>query len=58
MFKRMCKIVTMKKINPLKEKAGKINNSKGTTNQKLEEALNKYTEAIDLKIKDKINAIP
>ena len=48
---------TMKKINILKEKASKIINSKDITNQKLEEALNKYTEAIDLKIKDKINAI-
>jgi serine/threonine-protein phosphatase 5 len=47
----------MKKINILKEKASKIINSKDITNQKLEEALNKYTEAIDLKIKDKINAI-
>ena len=47
----------MKKINTLKDKASKILNSSELNNQKLEEALNKYTEAIDLKIKDKINAI-
>ena len=47
----------MKKINALKDKASKIINSPELNNQMLEEALNKYTEAIDLKIKDKINAI-
>ena len=47
----------MKKINELKEKANKIINSDKVDNHMLEEALKKYTEAIDLKIKDKINAI-
>ena len=47
----------MKKILNIKEKASKIINSKKIDNKMLEEALKKYTEAIDLKIKDKINAI-
>ena len=47
----------MKKINTLKDKANKILNSPKIDNQMLEEALKYYTEAIDLKIKDKINAI-
>ena len=47
----------MKKINKLKDEASKILKSPNLDNQKLEEALNKYTEAIDLKIKDKINSI-
>ena len=46
----------MKKINKLKDEASKILKSPNLDNQKLEEALNKYTEAIDLKIKDKINS--
>ena len=47
----------MKKINTIKEKANKIINSQKINNHMLEEALKLYTEAIDLKIKDKINAI-
>ena len=41
----------------LKEKAHKILTSDKVTKTKLEEALNKYTEAINLKLKDKINSI-
>ena len=47
----------MKKINTLKEKAYKIINSQKISNHMLEEALKLYTEAIDLKIIDKINSI-
>ena len=46
----------MKKINNLKDKAGKIIKSQKINNHILEEVLNYYTEAIDLKVKDKINA--
>ena len=45
----------MKKINSLKDKASQIIKSQSLNNQKLEEAMNKYTEAINLRIKDKIN---
>ena len=48
---------TMKKILLLKERASKLINSKKLDNRKLEEALSIYTEAIDLKIKDKINFV-
>ena len=47
----------MKKINKLKDEASKILKSPNLDNQKLEEALNKYTEAIDLKIIKLINKI-
>ena len=47
----------MNKIKVLMEKASKIISSKELDNHMLEEALQKYTEAIDYKIKDKINAI-
>ena len=47
----------MKKINTIKEKAYKIINSQKISNHMLEEALKLYTEAIDLKIIDKINSI-
>ena len=47
----------MKKINTIKEKANKIIKSEKLNNHMLEEALKLYTEAIELKIKDKINAI-
>ena len=40
----------------LKEKANKIILSEKVSKTMLEEALNKYTEAINLKIKDKINS--
>ena len=46
----------MKKMENIKEKGNKIINSKKIGNLLLEEALKKYTETIDLKIKDKINA--
>ena len=47
----------MKKVIFLKDKASKIINSSKLDNKKLEEAYNLYTEAIDLRIKDKINSI-
>ena len=47
----------MKKINTIKEKANKIIKSEKLNNHMLEEALKLYTEAIDLKIIDKINSI-
>ena len=47
----------MKKILDIKEEASKMINSSNDDNHTLEQALEKYTEAIDLKIKDKINAI-
>ena len=47
----------MKKILDIKEETSKMINSSNADNHTLELALEKYTEAIDLKIKDKINAI-
>ena len=47
----------MKNIKTLKDKANKLINSPKLDNHMLEEALKYYTEAIDLKVKDKINAI-
>jgi len=47
----------MKKILGIKEEASKMINSSNADNHTLEQALEKYTEAINLKIKDKINAI-
>ena len=47
----------MKKILELKEKASKMINSSKADNHTFEQALKAYTEAIDLKIKDKINAV-
>ena len=47
----------MKKILDIKEEASKMINSPKADNLTLEQVLIKYTEAIDLKIKDKINAI-
>lgn len=47
----------MKKIMEIKEKASKMINLPKADNQILEQALKQYTEAIDLKIKDKINAV-
>ena len=47
----------MKKILDIKEEASKMINSSNADNHTLEQALEKYTEAINLKIKDKINAI-
>ena len=47
----------MKKIMEIKDKASKMINSPKADNHTLEQALKKYTEAIDLKIKDKINAV-
>ena len=47
----------MKRVIVLKDNASKILNSPKLDNQMLEEAYKKYTEAINLKIKDKINAI-
>ena len=44
------------KVVSLKEKANKILSSNKVTKTMLEEALNKYTEAINLKVKDKINS--
>ena len=44
------------KVISLKEKANKILSSNKVTKTMLEEALNKYTEAINLKVKDKINS--
>ena len=47
----------MKKILDIKEETSKMINSSNADNHTLEQALEKYTEAIDLRIKDKINAI-
>ena len=41
----------------IKEKTSKMINSSKADNHTLEQAIKKYTEAIDLKIKDKINAV-
>ena len=43
----------MKKVMEIKEKASKMINSSKADNHALEQALKKYTEAIDLKIKTK-----
>ena len=47
----------IKQIENLRGKANEIINSKNVDNKKLEEAINIYTEAINLKVKNKINAI-